>query len=184
MNAMERSFTDVFTDAQVTALVGEAAAAYAGSRQVLIEGYRVNGAQLLSPTRYRYARTGPELDGHKSGALARLVREHFGARLTAVTSSYNFYGVGDHIGIHRDAPDCRYAALIPLSRDLGPLDLYPHLAGCDGGELLKRIDNGAAGAPVRLPIPYGGVVVIQGSVLPHARPPATLPCAVATVCFG
>ncbi|GII05337.1 hypothetical protein Pta02_73450 [Planobispora takensis] len=181
---MERSFTDVFTDAQVAALVREAAAAYPGSRQMLVEGYRVNGAQLLSPTRYRYARTGPELDGQRGGVLASLVQEHFGARLTAVTSSYNFYGVGDHIGIHRDAPDCRYAALIPLSRDLGPLEVYPHLAGHDGGELLKRVENDAVGVPVRLPIPYGGVAVIQGSVLPHARPPATLPCAVATVCFG
>ncbi|WP_141703907.1 hypothetical protein [Planobispora rosea] len=184
MNAMAHSFTGVFTAAQVAALVREAAAAYSGSRQVLVEGYRVNGAQLLSPTRYRYARTGSELDGHKNGVLTSLVREHFGARLTTVTSSYNFYGVGDHIGIHRDAPDCRYAALISLSGNLGPLDVYPHLAGCDGGELLKRIENDAAGTPVRLPVPYGGVVVVQGSVLPHARPPATLPCAVATVCFG
>ncbi|MFC6084539.1 hypothetical protein [Sphaerisporangium aureirubrum] len=185
---MYHTFTRVFTERQTTALVAEADARRPEATPVAVPQARLHGDHAIPASRFRRAGTGPALDAVVTTVVKRVVRDDlglsFGLGLIPVRTAYNYYDPGDHLGVHLDAPECRYTVLVPLSPQIEPLEVYPALAGAGARELHHRIITGTLGPPVRVPAPYGGLVVVQGSVMPHARPPATHPCRVATVCFG
>ncbi|MFF0816801.1 hypothetical protein ACFYVR_16850 [Rhodococcus sp. NPDC003318] len=182
---MYQTFTNAITDRQIAALTRESSDRQAAAERIESQRYRLVGNHVVSTAAFRFSETGPTMAAFlRSGVLTGLLRTHVGVDLEPVDTSYNYYDVGDHIGIHRDAPSCRYAALITLSPTIQPLILYPELAPLDGRAMHERIRAGRLGHEEHVTLPYLGVVVLHGSVVPHQRPTSTRACSVTTVCFG
>ena len=175
-----------FDEAQMGLLIEEARSRYAESELLRLEEHElIAQGHFYSPCHYRSSEPGPLLEELRHGEpVAQILKECFEVEVTPLTGSYNHYAVGDYIGIHRDAPDCNFTALIALSPHIGPLSLFPDLARLDNSELYTRLKSTRAlGEVVQLDLPFGSITVIEGSVVPHSRPPVQVECTLATMCF-
>ena len=115
-------------------------------------------------------------------------------------ASYIYYGAGDYSFFHHDAASAHITLIVPLSRGVTPILLFPNFGRASDQDitLLNRIENlhfdelsasmntafGVRGASVEVELPLGFAVAIPGRAIPHARPRQSSIGSVCTMCFS
>ncbi|MFJ9821010.1 hypothetical protein ACIRU3_38280 [Streptomyces sp. NPDC101151] len=151
-------------------------------------GYSVvNGTQLLSPARNRFAEAGAHRDDLHTKVLPRRLARLLGHPVRPSVSCYLYYGPDDHLGLHTDQRVCPLTVLVLLSGDAGPLHTHPELSDVPVQTLLRLSRKHGGHPPGGNPLSLqDGPLLLQGSRIPHHRLPHRGPgeLSLATFCFG
>jgi hypothetical protein len=134
---------------------------------------------------------GPVLETlHRSAELRDLVRAVTGddALRRSGTLSYMYYRAGSFIDLHTDVPSCTVTVLTTVIGRTPPLVAYPRLFDLRPPQLLRAAQRHGGRPPggLRLALPPGGLLLIDGRRLPHRRPlvpPGAGPYGIAALCF-
>lgn len=146
----------------------------------------VDDKQLLSPARNWSADAGDRRRELHEQALGGRLASLLKVRLGASLSSYLYYERDDFLGLHTDQAACRFAVLVWLDGNAGPLFVHPQLRGVAPEQLLQQAvrHNGHPpdGIPVRL---QDGPLLLAGNAIPHHRPrhAGTSEVVLAAFCF-
>jgi hypothetical protein len=141
---------------------------------------------------FQSAQPGPLLSWlHQHDELKSLLRRIVGDDGVAASSNvaYMYYDLNSYIDMHTDVPECEATVLTSVHGKTPPLIAYPRFRGRSPSELL-RIAHRHRGRPpggVKLEVPMGGLLIIDGRRLPHRRPPLAAdatPCGIAALCFA
>lgn len=131
---------------------------------------------FCTPSQYLSVSGGPVLTAvHRNTDLLGLVREVTGRpRLIPVRCGYNYYRVGDFMGLHRDSVKATLTFTFALTEGLPPMGWAPKLreaSSDDLAALVARLGPYPAGHPVR-EVPFRQLSAFDGYNIPHWRPPA------------
>lgn len=176
-----------FSPTQLDRLKKESEGLHSEAEPLVVAQCAVRGGQFWGACRFRYASAGPVLlEVHKDDRLVSLMADLAGRPMIPTRASYIYYGEGDFLGPHVDHADaCSYAAIIPVSESVEPLEIYPEMMNVRLDDLREKVISGSSlGEPRQVEYPTGGMLIFHGSSLPHSRPPAQTPCRIATVCFS
>jgi SAM-dependent methyltransferase len=128
---------------------------------------------------------------HQHADLQTLLRKVTGVDGVAANSNiaYMYYNKSSYIDLHTDVPQCEATVLTAITGQVPPLVAYPRLRGLSPSQLLAvaKRSGGHPHGGVALPVPRGGLLIIDGRRLPHRRPalpPGTGPCGIAALCFA
>lgn len=117
------SFADYFSDEQLAEFRTEADSLHADRHRKGIDSIEVRrDGSFASPSRFGVHRGGPALVALlRDKTLLETIRELTGlTRLIPVRCSYNFYDVGDYMGIHRDEVRATVTGTFAISPDMPP----------------------------------------------------------------
>ena len=155
-------------------------------------GIAEDGSYVSGGMSFMSAHPGPVLSwlGHHPDLLS-LVRFVTGNDQLEASGdgAYMYYDGTSFIDVHTDVPECQATVLTSVVGRVPPLIAYPRLRGIDLPQLLN-VANSTAGRPtggVRVEVPVGGLLIIDGRALPHRRPPVLSgegPFAIAAMCFS
>jgi hypothetical protein len=109
-------------------------------------------------------------------ALARVARVLTGRLVVSTVGNYGYYELDDACYLHVDVDAADVTFLIAAAGHLGPLHLHPELVGRAPPELhaLESDPTWDRHSGELLSYPRSGVAAIDGRVLPHHRPGATV----------
>jgi SAM-dependent methyltransferase len=151
-----------------------------------------DGTYISGGMRFHSAQPGQWLSWlHSHPDLQRLLRNATGNRRLAANSNvaYMYYDQRSYIDLHTDVPECESTVLTSVQGRVPPLIAYPRLRGMSPDRLLAVAERWGGRPPggVALPVPRGGLLIIDGRRLPHRRPsfPAGADgCGIAAMCFA
>ena len=87
------------------------------SRRTVRERFErfAGGKSMRSPSTYRVAQPGPRLhEFHAHAVILRFLQLAVGAQLTPTRAADIYYGPGDSMGLHTDAPACFLTMLLAV----------------------------------------------------------------------
>lgn len=145
------------------------------------------GAGMASPYRFTHICTEKvwEIAWTITSAIEECLGDDRPGHLRPSRVGYNVYLPGDYIGLHVDQPNCEVALLVSLVGNHDPLSVYPSLRGMASSELIETAKASDGFPPGFRPVDFcDAAVLLDGRVLPHARPPVTEPTMLATFCFS
>jgi SAM-dependent methyltransferase len=155
-------------------------------------GIAEDGSYVSGGMSFTSAHPGPVLSwlSHHPDLLS-LVRSVTGNYQLAASGdgAYMYYDVTSFIDVHTDVPECQATVLTSVVGRVPPLIAYPRLRRIGQPQLLN-VAKATAGRPaggIRIEVPVGGLLIIDGRELPHRRPSVLAgegPFGIAAMCFS
>ena len=141
--------------------------------------------RVYSQTKHWVSEPGPVLEAfHESVELVGIVERFSNRRMFPTRGAYIYYSVGGSVGLHTDVSTCQFSVLVPVV-NAGEIVAHPELDGRPSEELLALSVKFDGHPPSGVPVPYpkNGALIIEGSRVPHHRPPTDSPTIIAALCF-
>ena len=140
-----------------------------------------NGRGLCGPKQQGVTQAPPSLrELWNAPEMHRLIALVLGREAKGTKVAVLHYAVGDFVDLHTDVAPCEVTVLTSLVPFESHIEVFPS-APRDGTALVGWASNPSGG--VRVPVRWRGLTVFFGSKIPHRRPPAKQPIAVASMCY-
>jgi hypothetical protein len=128
---------------------------------------------FCTPSQYLSVPGGPMLTAvSRNAELLALIREATELpRLIPVRCGYNYYRVGDYMGLHRDSVKATVTVTFALTEGLPPMGWAPDLADATGDDLAALVQRESYfpdGAERE--VPFCQLSAFDGYNIPHWRP--------------